>query len=77
MRALCPAALSQTMENCQVVPCWQSVLQQAGGWQERRAAADDFNSKVCGNATLHMCLLICQAAFGMGCRCSDELLLQV
>jgi hypothetical protein len=34
------------MENCQVVPCWQSVLQQAGGWEERRAAADVFNRKV-------------------------------
>lgn len=35
------------MEGCQVVPCWESVLKQAGGWQERRAAADEFNSKVC------------------------------
>lgn len=37
----------QTMERCQVVPCWDAVLKQAGGWQERRAAADEFNSKVC------------------------------
>jgi hypothetical protein len=36
----------QTMENCQVVPCWESVLRQAGGWQERRAAADEFNKQV-------------------------------
>jgi hypothetical protein len=34
------------MERCQVVPCWEGVLKQAGGWGPRRAAVDDFNRKV-------------------------------
>lgn len=43
----CTLCLSrQVMENCQVVPCWEGVLQQSGTWQQRRAAADEFNKKV-------------------------------
>eukprot|EP00879_Flechtneria_rotunda_P007117 GHRR01007469.1.p1 GENE.GHRR01007469.1~~GHRR01007469.1.p1 ORF type:complete len:682 (+),score=243.05 GHRR01007469.1:3597-5642(+) len=33
------------MEGCQVVPCWEGVQQQAGGWQQRRADVQQFNKQ--------------------------------
>lgn len=48
------------MEQCHIVACWDEVQKQAGGWEARRAAVDDFNKQV---------WWVCRFSFAVLCHC--------